>query len=245
MRTDGRQSLWSLVCCSFVAAAFVAALTSTALAQQTLKLGVIGPMSGSGAAWGLELSRAAEMRAAEIDAAGGLKIGGDTYKLEVISYDHKGDAAEARTVTNRLVFQDKVKFIIGNAIGATTTAAQTITEPNAVLFTFTSWGFKSLGPDKPLSFRSESSFDVAEPFYAWIKAKNPSIKRVAVFGANDESGYDTVAAIAATAEKQGYTVVSKEYFARDTKDFYPMLTRVLTTNPDLIDLGGAPAGLGI
>jgi branched-chain amino acid transport system substrate-binding protein len=126
-------------------------------ANESLKIGVIGPMSGPAAQWGVELARGAEMKAEEINAAGGLKVGNQVYELKVIPYDHKANAAEAITVTNKLVFEDRVKYIIGNAIGATTSAAQTITEPNKVLFTFASYGIKALGPRFPLSFRSDLS----------------------------------------------------------------------------------------
>src|SRR5262249_3062436 len=112
----------------------IGALGSSAGAAETLKIGVLGPMSGSASQWGIELTRGAEMRAQEANAAGGLKIEGKQFDLSIVPYDHKSEAAEARTVTNRLVFADHVKFIAGNAIGATTSAAQTITEPNGVLF---------------------------------------------------------------------------------------------------------------
>ena len=99
-------------------------------------------------------------------SAGGLKIGNATYDIRTIPYDHKANAAEATTVANRLVFQDKVSYIVGNSIGATTTAAQTITEPNKVLFLFVSWGKQSLGPQYPYSFRETfSDVEVVEPFY--------------------------------------------------------------------------------
>lgn len=212
-------------------------------AAETLKLGVLGPLSGSAAQWGVELVRGAELKAAEINAAGGLKVGGKTYTIEILPYDHKADAAEARTVTNRLVFQDKVKYIVGNAIGATTTAAQTITEPNGVLFTFISWGLKNLGPDKPMSFRTDlSGFEVVEPFYSWIKEKHPNIKKVAAIAPNDESGRDSTAAIVKVAKSLGLQVVAEEYYARETKDFYPLLTRVMAAKPDYIDASNSPGG---
>jgi branched-chain amino acid transport system substrate-binding protein len=132
-----------------IAALLCATSWTAAAANETLKIGVIGPMSGPAAQWGVEIARGAEMKAEEINAAGGLKIGNATYDIRTIPYDHKANAAEATTVANRLVFQDKVNYIVGNSIGATTTAAQTITEPNKVLFLFVSWGKQSLGPQYP------------------------------------------------------------------------------------------------
>jgi branched-chain amino acid transport system substrate-binding protein len=211
--------------------------------EKLLKIGVLGPMSGQAAQWGVELHRGAEIRAQEINAAGGLQIGTDVYKIELIPYDHKSNAAEALTVTNRLIFQDKVKYIVGNAIGATTSAAQTLTEPNQVLFTFISWGIKNLGPDKPFSFRTDlSGYEVVEPFYRWIKEKYPNIKKVAVLAPNDESGKDSNGAIVASAKQLNFEIVADEYYPRETKDFYSILTRVLAKQPDFIDASNSPGG---
>lgn len=227
----------------FCASAILISIFSGPAAAEVLKIGVLGPMSGSAAQWGIELTRGAQMRASEINAAGGIKVGGQSYEIAILPYDHKSEAAESRTVTNRLIFSDKVKFIVGNAIGATTSAAQTITEPNQVLFSFISWGAKNLGPDKPFSFRSDlSGLEVAEPFYAWISEKHPNIKKIAVIGPNDESGRDSNSVIVNVAKKFGFQVVADEYFVRETKDFYPLLTRILATKPDFIELSNAPGG---
>ena len=58
-----------------IAALLCATTWTAAAANETLKIGVIGPMSGPAAQWGVELARGAEMKADEINAAGGLKIG--------------------------------------------------------------------------------------------------------------------------------------------------------------------------
>ena len=83
---------------------------------------------------------------------------------------------------------------------------------------------------------------MVEPFYLWIKEKNPGIKQVAAIGPNDESGRDSNSVIVNVAKKLGYEVVADEYYARETKDFYPLLTRVLATNPDYIDVSNSPGG---
>jgi branched-chain amino acid transport system substrate-binding protein len=213
-----------------------------AAANETLKIGVIGPMSGPAAQWGVEIARGAEMKAEEINAAGGLKIGNVTYDLQVIAYDHKANAAEATTVVNRLVFQDKVRYIVGNSIGATTTAAQTITEPNKVLFLFVSWGKQSLGPQYPFSFRETfSDVEVVEPFYRWLKEQK-KINTVALLDVNDQSGKTTGASMVEAAKALDLKILADEYFDRALTDFYPLLNRVLAMKPDYVDLGSVPPG---
>src|SRR5258705_10850754 len=212
-------------------------------AEKSLEIGVLGPLSGGAAAYGVGLVRAAEIRTDEINKAGGLKVGGDVYRIKLVTYDHKASAADAATAANKLIFQDKVKYIIGNAVGATCNAVQTVSEPQKVLFSFMCWGTKNLGPDKPYSFRSLlSQWEVAEPFYRWVKEKHPSIKRIAVISPNDTSGIDTNTAIMKYAKALGFEVVADEYYERGTKDFYPALTKILALKPDLLDVAAAPAG---
>jgi branched-chain amino acid transport system substrate-binding protein len=223
--------------------AAVAVSTPASAADKVLPIGVLGPLSGGAAAYGLDTSRGAEMKADEINAAGGLKIGDDVYKIKLIVYDHKASAADAATAANKLVFQDKVKYIIGNTVGATCNAVQTVTEPQKVLFSFMCWGTKNLGPDKPYSFRALlSQWEVAEPFYRWVKEKHPAIKRIAMISPNDTSGIDTNTAITKYAKALGFEVVADEYYERGTKDFYPALTKILALKPDLLDVAAAPAG---
>ena len=212
-------------------------------AEKTLAIGLLGPLSGGAASYGVELQRGAEMRADEINKAGGLKVGGDVYKIKLVAYDHKAQAADAATATNKLVFQDKVKYIIGNAVGATCNAAQTITEPNKVMFGFVCWGTANLAPEKPYSFRSMlSQWELAEPFYRWVKENHPRVKRVAVISPNDTSGKDTNTAVVKALKVLAFEVTADEYYERGTKDFYPVLTKLLAQKPDMIDVAAAPAG---
>jgi branched-chain amino acid transport system substrate-binding protein len=224
-------------------AAAVGITTPAATQDKTLTIGVLGPLSGGAASYGVELVRGAEMKVDEINKAGGLKVGGDVYRIKLISYDHKAQAADAATAANKLVFQDKVKYIIGNAVGATCNAVQTVTEPEKVLFSFVCWGTANLGPDKPHSFRAMlSQWEVAEPFYRWVKEKHPTVKRVAIISPNDTSGKDTNTAVVKALKGLGYEVAADEYYERGTKDFYPILTKMLATKPDMLDVAAAPPG---
>ena len=226
--------------------ALAAALAAGGAVQaddKTLTIGLLGPLSGGAASYGVELMRGAELRVEEINKAGGLKVGADAYRIKLVSYDHKAQAADTATATNKLIFQDKVKYIIGNAVGATCNAAQTITEPNKVMFAFVCWGTNNLAPEKPYSFRSMlSQWELAEPFYRWVKENHPKIKRVAAISPNDTSGKDTNTAVVKALKALGFEVAADEYYERGTKDFYPVLTKILAQKPDMIDVAAAPPG---
>jgi branched-chain amino acid transport system substrate-binding protein len=211
--------------------------------SKTLKIGCIGPLSGAAAPWGVQLIRGLQMKVEEVNSAGGLKVGKDTYKIEISNYDTKARADEATQVTKKLVYDDKVKYIIGNAVAATCQAAQLITEPNKVPFIFLCWGIKDLGPDKPYSFREvHGALEVAEPFYEWFNKKFPGIKKVALISPNDTSGWDTATGSKLGAKKVGWQMVEEVYYERGTVDFSPFITKLMAAKPDVIDLCASPPG---
>jgi branched-chain amino acid transport system substrate-binding protein len=66
------------------------ALPPDAHAQKTFKMGAIVPVSGPAAAFGLGVQRGMELAAEDI---GTLTVGGDKYKIEVVTYDTVYDPA--------------------------------------------------------------------------------------------------------------------------------------------------------
>ena len=96
-----------------LAALLLAGSMLPAFAQETLKIGAIGSLSGGGTAWGLAIQRGAELAVDEVNKAGGLKVGDKTYKVELLMRDDQYTGQGGKTAAERLVFQDKVKFIVG------------------------------------------------------------------------------------------------------------------------------------
>ena len=102
-----------LVAATFAAAPFIAG-NASAQDTKTLILGVSAPMSGAAATWGLGQEWTAKQAAKEINDAGGVKIGGTTYKFEVRAYDNKYNAAEGTKVAQNIVNRDKSRYVVGS-----------------------------------------------------------------------------------------------------------------------------------
>lgn len=217
-----------------------------ASAQETLKIGAVVTLSGAGAAWGQAMKNAAELAADKVNAAGGLEVAGKKYKVQIIPYDDKYQAGEAVTVTNRLVFEDKVKYMIGPTGSAPTLAAQPITEKNQVITSTLGFTDKALSADKPFSFRPvNTTMEFAEQQIAWL-VKNLNIKKAGALFPNDESGQVIARDLEQAYVKAGSAMVAKEFFERDRVDFVPLLTRMLARGIDAIELdGNSPATAGL
>ena len=102
-------------------------------AQEVLKIGGVGPLSGGGTAWGLAAQRGIQLAIDDLNAAGGFKAEGKTYKLELIMYDDQYTGQGGKAAAERLVNQDKVKFIIGPVGSPPALGVISVTNPAKVL----------------------------------------------------------------------------------------------------------------
>jgi branched-chain amino acid transport system substrate-binding protein len=89
------------------------ALTPSAWGGNTIRIGFNIPLTGDSPKVGEGSKYAAEIRAAEIDGAGGLKVGDKSYKLEFIYLDNESKAESATAAALKLIVQDEVLGIIG------------------------------------------------------------------------------------------------------------------------------------
>jgi branched-chain amino acid transport system substrate-binding protein len=91
----------SIVCLSIGLAAQAPA------ADKVIKIGVVGPLTGQFAAVGQSQINGAEMKAKEINAAGG------EYKIELISEDDASNCDQSVNATVKLITKDNVAAILG------------------------------------------------------------------------------------------------------------------------------------
>lgn len=224
----------------------VVAASGPASAQEVLKLGALVTLSGPGAAWGHAMKNAAEIAADEVNAKGGLEVDGKKYKVEIVAYDDKYQANEAVTVANRLVFEDKVKYIVGPLGSAPAVAVQPITEKAGVITIMMAFTPKALGADKPYSFRVvTTTVEVSQPQIDWL-VKTQGIKKVGGLFPNDESGQVIANDLKKAYEQAGADLSAIEFFERDRVDFMPLLTRMFARGINAIELdGNSPTTAGL
>ena len=231
-----------LVFVTLVAAvALVAVSSGSSRAADVIKFGISTPLSGPAAPWGIPHKNATELIFDEINAQGGLDVGGKKYKLEVVAYDHKYVIAEGVATVNRLIAKDGVKYIsiLGGAVAKANEEA--INESGSLGLTL-AYAEGLVSPKNPLTFQCFPAPPETTTFWKWIKEKHPQIKRVASIAPNDDTGWWSVKVETTYAQKLGYDVVAKEYFERVMTDFNPILLRLLAQKPDAISVMASPAG---
>lgn len=95
---------------------------------ETIKIGLITPLTGPIATFGQSVDKGVRMAVDEINAKGGL-LG---MKIELIVEDNQAKAEESANIARKFIEQDKVVAIIGPVISSNTLAAAPIAQQSKV-----------------------------------------------------------------------------------------------------------------
>ena len=102
----------------FASALAVAALACAPIAAQaadcgTIEIGAAVSLTGKYASNGNNTQNGYEFAVKKINDAGGVKIGGKCYHFKIKYYDDKSTPARAAQLVERLIDQDKIKYVLG------------------------------------------------------------------------------------------------------------------------------------
>ncbi len=79
----------------------------------TIRIGINAPLTGDIPKVGEGTKFAAEMWLEDVEAAGGLEVGGQMYPVELVIEDNEAKAESATAVTTKLITQDEILAMIG------------------------------------------------------------------------------------------------------------------------------------
>jgi branched-chain amino acid transport system substrate-binding protein len=213
----------------------------SAHAQETIKLGLSVPLSGAAATWGEGAEWLCEKAAEEIEADGGVQVGGEVYNFECVAYDNKYNAADGTRVAQTLLNREGVKFIGGSLGTAPVQALQSLTERQGVLLFTVAWGESIKGPDYPLTFTAMNTpNEILPPLINYVAQENPDAQTVALLNPNDATGKETEAEAGEVWQEAGLEVVSSDFYERGTTEFQPIAAKLASLDPDVIALGSTP-----
>lgn len=206
-----------------------AAKKDGAAESEVIKIGVIAPLTGDVAQYGVAVKEGVELKVEEINAAGGI----NGKKVELIISDSKGDAQEAVNIFKKMVSQDKVNLVIGEVISSASLAIADLAQNAKVPMISASATNLDVTKGKDFVFRTTFT----DPFQGTATAKyahEKGVKTVAVL-TNTSSDYSVGLADAfkAQAAQDGITVIEEKY-TKDDKDFKSILTKIKGQNPEAI-----------
>ena len=228
----------------FTVLAAVVSFSGLTYAQDmVVKIGHVGPISGSIAHLGKDNENGAKMAVEELNAKG-VMIGGKKVKLELVLEDDAGDPKQGTAVAQKLADM-KVSGVIGHLNSGTSIPASKIysaagipqISPSATNPAFTRAGYKT-------TFRvvaDDVHLGGTLGRYAVSTLKGKSI---AVIDDRTAYGQGVAEEFVKAVKKAGGNIVGQEFTTDKATDFMPILTTLKGKNPDVNFFGGMDAVAG-
>jgi branched-chain amino acid transport system substrate-binding protein len=216
----------------FVALTVIAALAAPAPAQETVKVGVIQPLSGSVAASGNYVRMGAEIGRDWINAKGGV-LG---RKVELLIEDNKSDPKEAATAAEKLIVRDKVPVIVGAWGSSMTLAAMPKLEEYGVpMVVETSSAATITKRGNPWVFRISPPSEM-EALGLEKYMKDLGIKQADFLAVNTDWGRGAVGAFGDLLKRSGAQVGTAEFMEQAATDMNAQITKVKAGAADTLFL---------
>jgi len=171
-----------------------------------------------------------------INAHGGIKVGGKSYKVDIKYYDDESKNDTSAQLAERLIDQDHVNFILGPyGSGTSFTVAQMVerkkipmVEGNGAAEKIFNQGFRyTFGVLSPAKRYLEGIIDMASQ-------QKPAAKTVAITAASDAFSQEVAQGAAAAAAAHHMTVVYNNKYPDTATDVSSVISALKQTNPDLV-----------
>ena len=216
----------------------------------TIVLGSAISFTGKYSTNGIHASNGYNLAVKLINASGGVKVGGKSYKLAVKYYDDESTPARGAQLAERLIKQDGVKFMLGPYSSGLTKAIAPVTEKYKIpmveaegasrsLFT---QGYKYLFAVLSTSEQYlASSIELAAEI-AKANGRDPKSLKVAMAFENDPFSLDVRAGVVDDLKKIGVKAIIDDKLPRDLADMSATLTKAKALKVDMLLISGHSKG---
>lgn len=206
------------------------------------KIAVVGPMTGDYAQYGEAFKRGTEMKAKEINDAGG--VNGVKIKLEML--DDKNDPKEAANIAQKIASNKDYLAVVGNFASTACLAGAPIYQKAGIVQLSPTSSHPQFTKQGTYMFRNVNTQEIEGPIAAEYAVKFLGKKNVAIIYINNDWGITAKDYFKQGVEKFGGKIVAEETFiGGQTKDFTPTITKIRGTNPDILFLAAMYSEAGM
>ncbi|HET9595101.1 MAG TPA: branched-chain amino acid ABC transporter substrate-binding protein [Anaeromyxobacteraceae bacterium] len=218
---------------TIAALAVLLALPGAARAADTVKIGLMAPITGSWASEGQEMKRNLELLVGEANAKGGV----NGKQIELVIEDDGGDPRTASLAAQRLTTKGVVA-VIGTYGSAVTEASQNIYDEASIVQVANGSTAVRLTEKGLKYFFRTCPRDDEQGKVGAASVKKSGAKRVALL--HDNSAYSKGLAdeINAILKKEGANVVFFDALTPKEQDYSAILTKLKGANPDFVFFTG-------
>jgi branched-chain amino acid transport system substrate-binding protein len=212
-------------------------LTTSIFAQQ-ITIGFTVSQTGALNVDSTEQYRGFELWRDQVNAAGGIKAGGKSYKIQLVSYDDESNSKRVQQLYSRLILQDKADFLFSPYSSGLTATSAVVTEQYGKIMLTT-----GAAEGKTYTLGNHYLYQMFAPAPEYLKsaldalkAKDPKANVAFVY---EDAAFSVAVATPAKAYAQqlGFNVVFSEPYAPGTTDFSAILDKVVASKATVL-LGG-------
>lgn len=213
------------------------------LAQEKVKIAVVGPLSGAAAHYGKDNERGAQLAVDELNA-GAFKIGGKAVKFELLSEDDQADPKQGTAVAQKLV-DSGVNGVVGhNNSGTTIPASRIYSEAGLPMITPAASNPKVTQLGYKTTFRTIAHDGMIGSALAVYAATTLKVRNVALIDDRTAYGQGIADEFEKTFKSLGGVIVAREFTNDKATDFSPILTTIKGKKPQAVFFGGLDAQAG-
>jgi branched-chain amino acid transport system substrate-binding protein len=208
---------------------------------KTIKVGYTAPFTGSAAEFGVNGWRGVQLALEEINKKG-VKVGGETYQIEVVRYDSRCEPTEAVSNARKLILEDKVVAILGDHCSSCCLSVAPLCEEYKIPgITVECMADAVTSPGFQYYFRMYIPSGLVSAWASPVFLKLLKPKTVGFLAINDDYGRSTSEGFSTELGKLGVKTVLKEYYERGTTDYMAYLSKIKSISPDVLIYTGVTA----
>ncbi len=216
----------------------VVALFVTTGFAQNLTLGFTVSNTGALNVDSVEQLHGFELWRDQVNAAGGIKAGGKSYKVQFVSYDDESNSKRVQQLYSRMILQDKADFLFSPYSSSLTATAAIVTEQYEKIMLTT-----GAAEGKTYTLGNHYLFQMFTPGAEYLKGVLDMLKtkdpKAAVAFVYEDSSFSVavVNPAKAYAQQLGFNVAFSEAYAPNTTDFSAIIDKVIASKSTVL-LGG-------
>jgi len=197
--------------------------------QETIKIGVIGTVSGFGAYFGDQVNKGLEIAVEEINSDGGI----NGKAVELILEDSQTSQAGAVLAANKLIHVDGVEFIIGDSWTSNTVSLMPVVNENKVL-TITPTNMISDGSEDDFLFSATPNVKDMMDVLANHTYNEMGLRKVGILAVQNPFGEDHAIYFRRAFTELGGEITGEERFEFVASDVRTELMKLDKENPEAI-----------
>jgi branched-chain amino acid transport system substrate-binding protein len=209
---------------------------------QTLKIGDLESLTGAGASVGVPQANAMKLAAKKINDAGGVKSGGKSYKIQLVTVDDKSDPTAGVTAVQKLLNSEKVKYMVGSTSSAVTAAyIPAIKSRQDFVSVVVSAALAGITQNPQVYRPRVTNSQYTDATVAYI-SQHADLKKIAILTDKEHAGFvGETPRLKQLLQGKGVQTVADESYTFGDTDFGGQLSKMLRANPDVLNIRGYPA----